>query len=51
MLKKLLGIFGLSAKAANTAKATSTNTKPSIFVNKYTKVICQGMTGKEVIFY
>jgi len=24
------------------------NTQPSIFVNKYTKVVCQGMTGKEV---
>jgi succinyl-CoA synthetase alpha subunit len=25
--------------------------KPYVFVNKYTKVICQGMTGKEVCFY
>jgi len=26
-------------------------TKPYVFVNKYTKVICQGMTGKEVIAF
>ena len=23
--------------------------EPMVFVNKYTKVICQGMTGKQVI--
>ena len=25
--------------------------EPSVFVNKYTKVICQGMTGKHVGFF
>ena len=27
---------------------SAASTKPANFVNKYTKVICQGMTGKEV---
>lgn len=28
--------------------AAAGTTKPYVFVNKFTKVICQGMTGKEV---
>ena len=35
----------LSKRLFSAAEAA---TKPYVFVNKYTKVICQGMTGKEV---
>lgn len=30
-------------------KFFSTSTKPHVWVNKHTKVICQGITGKQVI--
>jgi hypothetical protein len=26
-------------------------TEPYVFINKHTKVICQGMTGKHVLFF
>ncbi len=29
--------------------AAETVTKPFVFINRHTKVICQGMTGKEVV--
>ncbi len=29
-------------------KLFSSTTKPHVWVNKHTKVICQGITGKEV---
>ena len=32
-------------------KFFATATKPHVWVNKHTKVICQGITGKEVIKY
>ena len=31
-------------------KAFSTTTQPYVWVNKYTKVICQGMTGNQGTF-
>eukprot|EP00232_Nephroselmis_pyriformis_P005271 CAMPEP_0182912858 /NCGR_PEP_ID=MMETSP0034_2-20130328/37734_1 /TAXON_ID=156128 /ORGANISM="Nephroselmis pyriformis, Strain CCMP717" /LENGTH=323 /DNA_ID=CAMNT_0025049551 /DNA_START=38 /DNA_END=1009 /DNA_ORIENTATION=+ len=51
-----MSMFGAFARfasrgAANAQRAYSTGTKPNVFVNKHTKVICQGFTGKNGTFH
>ena len=49
MLKSTFNKFNLTSKLAK--KYFSSAKKPAVFINKDTKVICQGMTGKQGTFH